>query len=140
MSGLSPSEREGCRNLLGLLDDDEIMALCDTVTNRLVQPEDRQGKDRPSRAAAPPQASPGFQVARAEACEAWPATRPGPRWGGTPGNVGHRHRCGPGTATQPPAAPQRRAPPWGRWSPCKGRCFQVLPIECYTQMVVSASI
>uniref|UniRef100_A0A8C9HKY7 Uncharacterized protein n=1 Tax=Piliocolobus tephrosceles TaxID=591936 RepID=A0A8C9HKY7_9PRIM len=42
MSGLSSSEMEGCRNLLGLLDNDEIMALCDTVTNRLVQPEDRQ--------------------------------------------------------------------------------------------------
>ncbi|XP_008581309.1 PREDICTED: uncharacterized protein C3orf38 homolog [Galeopterus variegatus] len=42
MSGLSCSEMEGCRNLLGLLDNDEIMALCDTVTNRLVQPEDRQ--------------------------------------------------------------------------------------------------
>lgn len=42
MSGLSYPEREGCRNLLGLLDNDEIMALCDTITNRLVQPEDRQ--------------------------------------------------------------------------------------------------
>lgn len=47
MSGLSSSEMEGCRNLLGLLDNDEIMALCDTVTNRLVQPEDRQGKGGP---------------------------------------------------------------------------------------------
>lgn len=43
MSGLSHLETEGCRHLLGLLDDDEIMALCDTVTNRLVQPVDRQG-------------------------------------------------------------------------------------------------
>lgn len=42
MSGLSYPEREGCRNLLGLLDNDEIMALCDTITNRLVQPDDRQ--------------------------------------------------------------------------------------------------
>ncbi|XP_014445933.1 uncharacterized protein C3orf38 homolog [Tupaia chinensis] len=42
MSGLSHTEMEGCRNLLGLLDNEEIMALCDTVTNRLVQPEDRQ--------------------------------------------------------------------------------------------------
>ncbi|XP_007951465.1 uncharacterized protein C3orf38 homolog [Orycteropus afer afer] len=42
MSGLSQPEMEGCRNLLGLLDNDEIMALCDTVTNRLVKPEDRQ--------------------------------------------------------------------------------------------------
>lgn len=43
MSGLSQSEMEGCHNLLGLLDNDEIMSLCDTVTNRLVQPKDRQG-------------------------------------------------------------------------------------------------
>ncbi|XP_006894206.1 PREDICTED: uncharacterized protein C3orf38 homolog [Elephantulus edwardii] len=42
MSGLSQPEIEGCRNLLGLLDNNEIMSLCDTVTNRLVQPEDRQ--------------------------------------------------------------------------------------------------
>nr|XP_045003660.1 uncharacterized protein C3orf38 homolog [Jaculus jaculus] len=42
MSGLSHVETEGCRDLLGLLDSDEIMALCDTVTSRLVQPEDRQ--------------------------------------------------------------------------------------------------
>lgn len=44
MSGLSHLESEGCRNLLGMLDNDEIMALCDTVTNRLVQPVDRQGR------------------------------------------------------------------------------------------------
>lgn len=44
MSGLSYPEMEGCRNLLGLLENDDIMALCDTITNRLVQPEDRQGK------------------------------------------------------------------------------------------------
>ncbi|XP_055286262.1 uncharacterized protein C3orf38 homolog isoform X2 [Moschus berezovskii] len=42
MTGLSYTEMEGCRNLLNLLDNDEIMALCDTITNRLVQPEDRQ--------------------------------------------------------------------------------------------------
>lgn len=60
MSGLSHPEREGCRNLLGLLDNSEIVALCDTITNRLVQPENRQGKDRrfSPKAAAPPQASP----------------------------------------------------------------------------------
>ncbi|XP_003469382.2 uncharacterized protein C3orf38 homolog isoform X3 [Cavia porcellus] len=46
MSGLSQSEMEGCHNLLGLLDNDEIMSLCDTVTNRLVQPKDRQGAIR----------------------------------------------------------------------------------------------
>lgn len=42
MPGLSPWEREGCRDLLGLLDNDEITALCDTVTSRLVLPVDRQ--------------------------------------------------------------------------------------------------
>lgn len=47
MTGLSYTEMEGCRNLLSLLDNDEIMALCDTITNRLVQPEDRQGKGSP---------------------------------------------------------------------------------------------
>ncbi|XP_023575023.1 uncharacterized protein C3orf38 homolog isoform X2 [Octodon degus] len=42
MPGLSPSETECCRDLLGLLDDGEITALCDTVTSRLVLPADRQ--------------------------------------------------------------------------------------------------
>ncbi|XP_012879600.1 PREDICTED: uncharacterized protein C3orf38 homolog [Dipodomys ordii] len=42
MSGLSRLEMEGCRSMLGLLDNEEIQALCDTVTNRLVQPADRQ--------------------------------------------------------------------------------------------------
>lgn len=42
MSGLSFPETEGCRKLLGLLENEDIMALCDTITNRLVQPEDRQ--------------------------------------------------------------------------------------------------
>ncbi|KAM8769918.1 uncharacterized protein C3orf38 homolog [Rhynchonycteris naso] len=42
MPGLSKPEIQGCRDLLGLLDNDDIMALCDTITNRLVQPEDRQ--------------------------------------------------------------------------------------------------
>uniref|UniRef100_A0A8C0W213 Uncharacterized protein n=1 Tax=Castor canadensis TaxID=51338 RepID=A0A8C0W213_CASCN len=31
-------KKKGCRNLLSLLDNNEIMALCDTVINRLVQP------------------------------------------------------------------------------------------------------
>ena len=59
MSGLSDPEREGCRNMLCLLDNDDLMALCDTITNRLVQPEDRQGKARTlsPRSAAAPQAS-----------------------------------------------------------------------------------
>ncbi|KAG8520703.1 putative protein C3orf38, partial [Galemys pyrenaicus] len=42
MSGLSRTEVKGCRNLLSLLDDEEVRSLCDTVTNRLVQPENRQ--------------------------------------------------------------------------------------------------
>lgn len=57
MSGLSHLETEGCRNLLGLLDNDEIMALCDTVTNRLVQPVDRQGRRAGGR--QPPAEGPG---------------------------------------------------------------------------------
>lgn len=98
MSGLSNPEREGCRNLLGLLDDDEIMALCDTITNRLVQPENRQGKDRPfsPRAAVPPQASPGPQVAGAlgwQRCEASLLTCPGPLGGGALGNCGPAVPC-----------------------------------------------
>lgn len=40
MSGLP--ERKGSYNLLVLPDDSEIMALCDTITNQLVQPEDGQ--------------------------------------------------------------------------------------------------
>ncbi|XP_074048374.1 uncharacterized protein C3orf38 homolog [Macrotis lagotis] len=42
MSGLNKTELEGCRDLLGLLETPDIFALCDTITNRLVQPEDRQ--------------------------------------------------------------------------------------------------
>lgn len=57
MSGLSHLETEGCRNLLGLLDNDEVMALCDTVTNRLVQPVDRQGRRAGGR--QPPAEGPG---------------------------------------------------------------------------------
>ncbi|XP_054984032.1 uncharacterized protein C3orf38 homolog [Sorex araneus] len=41
MAGLSSPEKEGCRKLLGLLNTDDILALCDTVTNRLVRPENR---------------------------------------------------------------------------------------------------
>lgn len=118
MSGLSYPEREGCRNLLGLLDDDEIMALCDTITNRLVQPEGRQGKERPfsPRAAVPPQASPGPRVAGASGWrrrEASPLTCPGPRWGGALGNLG-----------------RRRDMHCGRWLPGKRRYFPVLALEC----------
>ncbi|XP_043854112.1 uncharacterized protein C3orf38 homolog [Dromiciops gliroides] len=42
MSGLNKMELEGCRDLLGLMETNEILALCDTVTNRLVHPEGRQ--------------------------------------------------------------------------------------------------
>ncbi|XP_068036562.1 uncharacterized protein C3orf38 homolog [Anomalospiza imberbis] len=40
--GLSERERAGCRDLLQLLHTDELLALTDTVTNRLVHPENRQ--------------------------------------------------------------------------------------------------
>ncbi|XP_068950029.1 uncharacterized protein C3orf38 homolog [Petaurus breviceps papuanus] len=42
MSGLNKMELEGCRDLLGLMETSEILALCDTITNRMVQPQDRQ--------------------------------------------------------------------------------------------------
>lgn len=42
-SGLSERERAGCRDLLELLQTEELLALTDTVTNRLVHPESRQG-------------------------------------------------------------------------------------------------
>ncbi|RMC01723.1 hypothetical protein DUI87_21739 [Hirundo rustica rustica] len=41
-SGLSERERAGCRDLLELLHTEELLALTDTVTNRLVHPESRQ--------------------------------------------------------------------------------------------------
>ncbi|XP_041336236.1 uncharacterized protein C3orf38 homolog [Pyrgilauda ruficollis] len=40
--GLSERERAGCRDLLELLHTEELLALTDTVTNRLVHPESRQ--------------------------------------------------------------------------------------------------
>ncbi|KAM3678626.1 uncharacterized protein C3orf38 homolog [Ammospiza maritima maritima] len=40
--GLSERERAGCRDLLELLRTEELLALTDTVTNRLVHPESRQ--------------------------------------------------------------------------------------------------
>ncbi|KAM6099826.1 uncharacterized protein C3orf38 homolog [Theristicus caerulescens] len=40
--GLSEREQAGCRDLLELLETEELMALTDTVTNRLVHPESRQ--------------------------------------------------------------------------------------------------
>lgn len=79
MSGLSYPEREGCRKLLGLLENEEIMALCDTITNRLVQPEDRQGKGRPLPEGGRPSAGlggPGSGGRERRACEASPPARP----------------------------------------------------------------
>ncbi|XP_054038016.1 uncharacterized protein C3orf38 homolog [Rissa tridactyla] len=40
--GLSEREQAGCRQLLEFLETEELMALTDTVTNRLVHPENRQ--------------------------------------------------------------------------------------------------
>ncbi|KAM6384091.1 uncharacterized protein C3orf38 homolog isoform 2-T2 [Alca torda] len=40
--GLSKREQVGCRQLLEFLETEELMALTDTVTNRLVHPENRQ--------------------------------------------------------------------------------------------------
>ncbi|KAM9390210.1 uncharacterized protein C3orf38 homolog [Phaethornis superciliosus] len=40
--GLSEREQAGCRELLEFLETNELMALTDTVTNRLVHPENRQ--------------------------------------------------------------------------------------------------
>ncbi|XP_069735155.1 uncharacterized protein C3orf38 homolog [Phaenicophaeus curvirostris] len=40
--GLSERERAGCRELLELLRTEELLALADTVTNRVVHPESRQ--------------------------------------------------------------------------------------------------
>lgn len=52
-AGLSEREQAGCRQLLELLGTEELLALTDTITNRLVHPESRQG------AAAPPRAGGG---------------------------------------------------------------------------------
>uniref|UniRef100_A0A8C3KFI4 Uncharacterized protein n=1 Tax=Calidris pygmaea TaxID=425635 RepID=A0A8C3KFI4_9CHAR len=40
--GLNEREQAGCRQLLEFLETQELMALTDTVTNRLVHPENRQ--------------------------------------------------------------------------------------------------
>lgn len=42
-AGLSEREQKGCQELLELLHTDDLIALTDTVTNRLVQPDSRQG-------------------------------------------------------------------------------------------------
>lgn len=47
--GLSEREQAGCRELLEFLETEELLALTDTVTNRLVHPESRQGARRPGR-------------------------------------------------------------------------------------------
>lgn len=41
--GLSECELKGCEELLELLHTDDLFALTDTVTNRLVQPDNREG-------------------------------------------------------------------------------------------------
>ncbi|XP_054830833.1 uncharacterized protein C3orf38 homolog isoform X2 [Eublepharis macularius] len=41
-AGMSEREQNGCRELLKLLNTDDLIALTDTVTNRLVQPDNRQ--------------------------------------------------------------------------------------------------
>lgn len=47
--GLSEREQAGCRDLLEFLETEELIALTDTVTNRLVHPESRQGARSPGR-------------------------------------------------------------------------------------------
>lgn len=98
MSGLSYPETEGCRKLLGLLENEDIMALCDTITNRLVQPEDRQGKGRASpTAAAPPRASaapgsgPGVAAAAVPSCPAALEPRRSPGCCGTENGAAFTH-------------------------------------------------
>lgn len=49
-AGLSEREQAGCRQLLELLGTEELLALTDTITNRLVHPESRQGATAPPRA------------------------------------------------------------------------------------------
>ncbi|XP_039219991.1 uncharacterized protein C3orf38 homolog [Crotalus tigris] len=41
-AGMNERERDGCRELLDLLQTDDLLALADTVTSRLVQPSNRQ--------------------------------------------------------------------------------------------------
>ncbi|XP_007423850.1 uncharacterized protein C3orf38 homolog [Python bivittatus] len=41
-AGMTERERDGCRELLELLQTDDLLALTDTVTSRLVQPNNRQ--------------------------------------------------------------------------------------------------
>lgn len=55
--GLSEREQAGCRQLLELLETEELLALTDTVTNRLVHPENRQGSRGPRRSTVPPAAA-----------------------------------------------------------------------------------
>ncbi|XP_015261445.1 PREDICTED: uncharacterized protein C3orf38 homolog [Gekko japonicus] len=42
VAGMSEREQKGCQELLELLHTDDLIALTDTVTNRLVQPDNRQ--------------------------------------------------------------------------------------------------
>lgn len=44
MSGLSDTERVGCLQILKLLPKGDLLSLCDTVTNKLIAPENDTGK------------------------------------------------------------------------------------------------
>lgn len=44
MSAMSKKEVDGCRNLLKLLSEDDVLALNDTVTNRLIPVASSRGK------------------------------------------------------------------------------------------------
>lgn len=44
MSGLSDIERAGCLQILKLLPKGDLLSLCDTVTNKLIAPENETGK------------------------------------------------------------------------------------------------
>lgn len=44
MSGLSDIERVGCLQILKLLPKGDLLSLCDTVTNKLIAPENDTGK------------------------------------------------------------------------------------------------
>lgn len=45
MSKLSVTEQSGCKKLLKLLSEDDLLALKDTVTNRMIVVESAEGKE-----------------------------------------------------------------------------------------------
>lgn len=117
-SGLSERERAGCRDLLELLQTEELLALTDTVTNRLVHPESRQGAR-----AAPV----GGLRSGAGPCPELGGGSPGPaglsgRAGARRARPGLRGRCLPGAFS---CTAQRfwgsAAGAWGCWGPGKLR-------------------